>query len=140
MDISVETLTMARKNASAHGLPSLAFVLGDLTQPLFRPESLDLVLSNPPYISEEDYAALSPEVRGYEPRGALMPGPLGLEHAEALAAVAGPALREGGLLLMEMGWDQGDAVRGIFSARGWRELRVIKDMEGRDRLLAAGRP
>ncbi|MEW5773573.1 MAG: peptide chain release factor N(5)-glutamine methyltransferase [Thermodesulfobacteriota bacterium] len=141
VDLSAEALAVARGNAARHGVGErLRFLEGDFTDLAglgVAPASLDLVVANPPYVSEAEYAAVSPEVRDFEPRTALVPGPSGLEAIAALAPGVRAALRDGGWLLLEMGWTQAAAVRGILSGAGFAEVLVRKDLAGRDRLAAA---
>ena len=137
VDISREALAVARRNAHLHAASNLNFVQGDFTLPIFHDGAFDLIISNPPYISDDEYAALSPEVRDYEPKSALVPGPQGLEHAMALAEKAAKALRSGGLLLMEIGWQQAEAVRRIFTEQQglWRDTTILLDLSNKYRVL-----
>lgn len=137
LDISQDALAVAQRNARRHFLDSLAFAQADFTRPLFHDAAFDLIISNPPYISEQEYAGLSPEVRGYEPKSALVPGPQGLEHAQALAEKAGLALRSGGLFLLEIGWQQADDVRRIFMGQKglWRDITILRDLSDAYRVV-----
>ncbi|MCH5276755.1 MAG: peptide chain release factor N(5)-glutamine methyltransferase [Desulfovibrionaceae bacterium] len=149
VDISEHALHMARRNAERLGAADrLTFVLADFTLPAFLPDfppdspdanhaGLDLVISNPPYVSEAEYAALDPGVRDYEPKTALLSGPAGLEHARAVVELAWRILRPGGLVLMEHGAAQGEAARALCAPRRWREVRTLRDLAGLDRCLAA---
>lgn len=141
VDISSAALKTARKNAEANGAAdAVTFVEADFTGPLpFACGSFDLVVSNPPYISEEEYAGLDPGVRNFEPRSALVPGPSGLEHPRAVEAAARALLKEGGLLLMEHGCLQGDACRALCSDAYWKDMRTGRDLAGKDRFLFAVR-
>lgn len=141
VDISSAALKTARKNAEANGAAdAVTFVEADFTGPLpFACGSFDLVVSNPPYISEEEYAGLDPGVRNFEPRSALVPGLSGLEHPRAVEAAARALLKEGGLLLMEHGCLQGDACRALCSDAYWKDMRTGRDLAGKDRFLFAVR-
>lgn len=141
VDISSAALKTARKNAEANGAAdAVTFVEADFTGPLpFACGSFDLVVSNPPYVSEEEYAGLDPGVRNFEPRSALVPGPSGLEHPRAVEAAARALLKEGGLLLMEHGCLQGDACRALCSDAYWKDMRTGRDLAGKDRFLFAVR-
>ena len=141
-DISAPALRVAADNAARHGVRDRVLcVQGDFCAPLFQPASLDCIVSNPPYISEEEYPALPPEVRDFDPRSALVPGASGLEHIRALAARAAEALRPGGLLIMEFGAEQGKAVREVFCARtAWADVRIHRDLAGLERCVEARRP
>lgn len=149
IDNSPGALETARQNAVALGAADqLDFTLADFKQYVFAPAGLDLLVSNPPYVSEAEYACLDDGVRGFEPKDALVPaGPdvphwaVGDESLRAVAAQAATALKSGGLLIMEMGWAQGPAMREFFHATGsWREFNIIQDLAGLDRLVTARRP
>ena len=138
-DISAPALRVAADNAGRHGVAQrVLLVRGDLCAPLLQAASLEGIVSNPPYISEAEYRTLSPEVRDFDPRSALVPGASGLEHIRALAVRAAEALRPGGLLLMEFGAEQGRAVEEIFCGRpDWADIRIHKDLAGLERCLEA---
>ncbi len=142
-DISIPALRTARANACRHHAAArLHFAAADFTRPLFRRASLDLVISNPPYVSSAEYPGLSPEVRNFEPATALLPHPQspdGLEHLAAVVRAAAVALRPGGLLLMEHGCAQGEAVRLLFFSHTWRNVATYKDLAGHERLVRAFR-
>ena len=141
VDISSGALAVAKRNAEANGVSgALEFLQADFTLPLpLAAGSFDLVVSNPPYISEEEYAGLDPGVRDFEPRSALVPGPEGLEHPRAVEAAARALLKEGGLLLMEHGYLQGDACRALCPDAYWKDMRTGRDLAGKDRFLSAVR-
>lgn len=148
VDISPQALDTARRNAERLGAADrLAFVRADFSGPGFLPDvraafpaaGLSLVISNPPYVSEAEYAALDPAVRDFEPKTALVPGSTGLEHARAVVEIARHALRPGGLLLMEHGAAQGEAVRALCGPDLWRDVHTGRDLAGLDRYLAAFR-
>lgn len=141
VDLSAEALAVARGNAARHGVGErLSFVQGDFADLAglgVGQGSLDLVAANPPYVSAEEYARCSCEVRDFEPRAALTPGPTGLESIAALAPGARAALKPGGLLLLEMGMTQAAPVRDILARAGFSEVRIRKDLAGRDRVAVA---
>ena len=98
------------------------------------PESLDLVLSNPPYVTGDEMKELEPELR-FEPEMALEAAHEGLAFYEHIAPGYLAALRQGGWLAVEIGWEQGAAVRGIFEAAGYRNVAVRQDLAGKDRVV-----
>jgi release factor glutamine methyltransferase len=102
--------------------------------------AFDLIVSNPPYISAKEMDQLAPEVRDWEPHLALSPGGDGLDAYRAIARGAGARLMPGGRLLVEIGSTQGSAVAGLFEAAGLAEIRVLPDMDGRDRVVVAVKP
>ena len=125
----------------AHGVSDrVRFLQADFTKPMpLVGEGFDLVISNPPYISEEEYAGLDVGVRNFEPRSALVPGPEGLEHPRAVEAAARALLKEGGLLLMEHGYLQGEACRALCPDAYWMDRRTGLDLAGKERFLFAVR-
>ncbi|GAB6036574.1 hypothetical protein JCM15519_11330 [Fundidesulfovibrio butyratiphilus] len=102
----------------------------------------DLILANPPYVSQAEYVELSPEVADFEPKSALVPGPSGLEAYPVVGRTALRALRPGGTLLAEIGWTQAEAVKALFESPefGFCHVTVHKDLGGRERLVAARKP
>jgi release factor glutamine methyltransferase len=145
LDASAAALEVARANARRHGVAARVQPLrADFGRPFAAPGSLDLVLANPPYVGQAEYLDISPEVRGFEPRSALVPAVPGaadgLECYRALVPRAAEALRPGGTLLAEIGCAQGAAVRAIVEATGaFADLRVLPDLAGLDRVVAARR-
>lgn len=102
--------------------------------------SYDLIVSNPPYIAAEEMPALAPEVRDWEPHLALTPGGDGLDPYRMIARGAPARLMPGGRLLVEIGPTQGAAVMAHFRQAGLDEVRILPDMDGRDRVVAAVKP
>lgn len=127
-DVSTCSLQVAEGNARRLGLP-IEFVQGPWWQPLAG-RRFGLALSNPPYIRADDahLAAL-----GHEPRGALTPGPTGLEALEALIAGAGTQLEPDAWLLLEHGHDQADAVRALLQGDGFIDVATRADLAGHAR-------
>jgi len=142
IDLSGPALEIARQNAQANGVETrLAFLHADFTRLSLAPASLDLVVANPPYVTQDEYAALSPEVRGFEPRSALVGPEAGLWHLRGLLPVAQRALRPSGVLLCELGAGQGTSALEIVRTcgRGFEKARILKDYAGLDRILKAER-
>ncbi|MDZ4089521.1 MAG: peptide chain release factor N(5)-glutamine methyltransferase [Tabrizicola sp.] len=102
--------------------------------------TFDLIVSNPPYIAASEMPSLAPEVRDWEPDLALTPGGDGLDAYRAIAQGAGSRLMPGGRLLVEIGPTQGQAVAAMFRAAGLEDIRILPDMDGRDRVVAAVKP
>jgi release factor glutamine methyltransferase len=134
-DLSSKALDLTRENALRLGIWFPVW-LGDLLDGL-KPESLDAVVSNPPYIPSRDIAGLSAEVRA-DPRLALDGGPDGLDAIRTLVRQAAVALRPGGWLLLEHGHDQGASTRAL-CADGWTDVETRRDLSGTERFLAARR-
>jgi len=138
-DISDAALIVAQANAKALGLVGRAqFVPSNWFANLQG--HFDLITANPPYISADEMHQLSPDVAHWEPHLALSPGGDGLNAYRAIAAGAGARLLAGGRLLLEIGPTQGAAVTALMAAQGFAGLRVIRDMDGRDRVVVALKP
>lgn len=142
VDLSAAALHQAEENAQALGLAArLQFVRADMATPVLPPASCDLIVSNPPYVTEAEYAELSPEVRDHEPRMALVSPGDGLSHLRALLGHAALALKPGGLFLAEIGCGQGEAALRAVAAEApaLAEAAILKDYAGLDRVLRAQR-
>jgi release factor glutamine methyltransferase len=139
VDLSPAALSVAQDNARRLGLSDRA---------AFAPSNwwgavagrFDLILSNPPYIAAAEMAALSAEVRDHEPRMALTPEGDGLDAYRAIAAGAIAHLAPGGRLMVEIGPTQRASVAEIFTLAGLTGLRVLPDLDGRDRVVIAAPP
>jgi len=134
-DLSPAALSLCSENAQALGIWFPLFQ-GDLAQAIAS-ETLDLLISNPPYIATRELAGLSVEVQ-HDPELALDGGPDGLAALRTLVAQAA-CLKPGGWLIMEHGWDQGETTRAL-CGNGWTEVATAKDLAGQDRFLIARRP
>lgn len=136
VDISGTALETARENARLLGVLSRVCLLqGDLFAPVPRDEKYNLIVSNPPYISEEEMKQLPPDVR-QEPELALRGGEAGLDYYQRIAALAGGYLQPGGSLLLEVGWRQGPVVAELLQRHGFQQVKVLQDWGGRDRVVA----
>ena len=131
-DRSAAALAVARGNFRALGLERIGCLQMDWLAAL-APDSLDAILSNPPYVAEQDPHLDRGDPR-FEPRSALTPGGDGLDAVRAVAADAGRCLHPGGLLAVEHGFDQGDAARGIFASAGLHRVETCRDPAGLDRV------
>lgn len=136
-DLSAEALEVARANAERHGvLDRIEFVQGDLWAGRKPLADLDLILSNPPYLTADEMAGLLPEVR-YEPALALDGGPDGLDVIRRLIQQAWAYLRPGGLLAFEIGPAQAEACRHLIRAAGrYGEARLTLDHTGHPRVVS----
>jgi release factor glutamine methyltransferase len=136
-DVSEEALALARENAAASGI-TVEFAAGSLWQAVPAGRLFDIVVSNPPYVAETERSGLQPEVRDWEPAGALFAGPDGLDVVRPLIQQAAPHMTEGGLLALEVGSDQAERVRELIAVTtSYEEIRVIRDLAGRDRIVTA---
>lgn len=132
-DLSKQALAIARKNAEMNAV-ALSCVEGDLLIP-FRGQKADIVLCNPPYVSEGEFVTLEKEVRDFEPRGALVSGPLGFEFYARLAAELPSHLNPSAKIFFEIGSGQGERLLDLFSAPCWTKKRLEKDWAGHDRFF-----
>lgn len=144
LDCSHAALKVAKGNADRHGVgDKIIWLEGDLLSPLKEcvgVGTVDAIISNPPYIAEADWAGLQPEVRDYEPRGALLAGPRGVEFHERLIHDSKEFLAPGGLLVMELGQNQAPLVRrAVEEAKGYTGLQTVEDEAGIERVLIARR-
>ncbi len=134
VDIAPTALRVAAENATSLGLADRAeFRTGDWTRGLSG--SFDVILSNPPYIARDDIEFLDAEVL-CDPIRALDGGPDGLDAYRRILAEAPALLAPGGLMALEIGWDQAEALTGLIGASGGRVRRLVQDLAGLDRVLA----
>lgn len=141
-DISAAALEVARRNAARHGVSSrVQFFEGDLLKPISASSgSFDFIVSNPPYVAQNDAAILAREVREHEPHAALFGGPTGIEMYERLIEEASELLRSSGVLVLELGYNSAQPVRAILmEQRNWVNVSVTDDLAGIPRVLAAER-
>lgn len=137
-DLSQLALDVAMRNADRHGVTDrIHFEVSDWFAAVGG--RFDLIVSNPPYITQDAYAALAPEVLA-EPRLALTPGGDGLEPYRRITHAAPTYLRPGGRLLMEIGFDQGAAVAELFEGAGFTQVKIIQDLSGHDRVVSGNTP
>ena len=140
VDVSAEALELARENAERLGVAErIRFVQGDGFGALAAAERFDLVISNPPYIPSAEIGTLQPEVRDYDPRGALDGGADGLDYGRRLAAESASFLKPGGRLMLEFGDGQAEALRAIFQQQKWIVEAMVEDYTHRPRFLVAAR-
>lgn len=141
VDVSHDALAVANANAEAVGVADRAdFREGSLFAALEPGERFDVVVSNPPYVAEAEAADLEPEVGVWEPHAALFGGPDGLAVIRQLVGGAHDALRDGGLLALEVGAGQaGLVVAAVEGTGAYDDVRVRRDLAGRQRLVLATR-
>jgi release factor glutamine methyltransferase len=133
-DISPAALRVAAGNAQRLDAP-VSIVACDLLS-AFADGSIDLIVSNPPYVPLGDKAGLQREVRDWEPHEALFAGPTGLEIYARLVRDAGRVLRPGGWIVMELGFSTSERVAAMFCER-WQDPETVPDLAGIPRVIAA---
>lgn len=132
-DISPQALAVAEKNARRLGV-SAGFIQSDLFDAVHG--RYGMILSNPPYIRTDEIKDLQEEVRLHDPVIALDGKEDGLYYYRRIVRESRSCLEEGGMLLFEIGCDQAEAVSGLMSAAGFREITVKKDLAGLDRVVS----
>lgn len=134
-DLSGPALAVARENAKRNRV-NAKFVQGDLFEKITG--RFDLIVSNPPYIPSGDIPGLMPEVRDFEPRLALDGKEDGLAFYRRIIKQSKKYLKPDGVLMFEIGFDQGDGVSGLMRDAGFSEITVVKDLAGLDRVVSGG--
>ncbi len=135
-DISDPALSLAARNARVHHVSNrLSLRRSDIFEGIGG--EFDLIVSNPPYIPDDDCHSLQPEVGLFEPHSALFGGPDGLAAVKRILDGAPRLLRRGGLILIEIGFGQADKVREIFLQADWRNIHFLNDLQGIPRIAAA---
>jgi release factor glutamine methyltransferase len=144
VDLSPLALEAAQENAERNGVSGrLELMQGSWLEPLGTSsegkseEKFDLIVSNPPYITSAVVETLSKEVRDFDPRLALDGGPDGLAPYRIIAKEAGAWLKPAGHLMVEIGYDQGAAVRALLLEAGFDSVSVHRDLNGLDRVVRA---
>jgi release factor glutamine methyltransferase len=139
-DVPQATLNLARENATRNGVRDrIRFFQGDLLAPVAE-ERFDIVVSNPPYVPSADRDSLSVEVRDFEPGLALFAGEDGLDVYRRLIPAAFAVLASSGLIALEIGCGQRDAVNSLLSEAGFGEVELRPDLQGIPRLALARHP
>ena len=139
VDYSQVALAVTKQNAELHQLTSLRFqaVHGNALEPNSIAGEFDLVVSNPPYITEQEMQELDHSVDAFEPHLALFGGEDGLDFYRAMAQNPAFHLQSGGEIFMECGWKQGEQVANLFREAGWKEVRLLRDLAGIERIVTA---
>jgi release factor glutamine methyltransferase len=136
VDDSAAALAVAGRNAERLGLAARSsFRLGHWGGGVR--ERFDVIVSNPPYVAESEWDHLAPEIRGFEPRAALVAGPDGLAAYRALAPHCARLLARGGLCALEVGFGQGDALARMLAEQGLIAIERRRDLAGIERCLLA---
>lgn len=141
IDLSEDALDVTKKNVKAHGLENRIKTLqSDVLATYNKEEKVDLVVSNPPYISIEDCRELMIEVIGHEPRMALTDEGDGLSFYKRITQDAKGILKPGGIIAYEIGYNQAEAVTTILEEAGYIEIETYQDLAGKDRVVIGRNP
>ena len=138
VDISSDAYRIANINKERLALENVSFLKGDLFKGLDEneiPQVFDIIVSNPPYIESDIIDTLDREVRDFEPRLALDGGHDGLLFYREITSMSKNYLKKDGLLICEIGYNQGSVVKNMFESRGYRDINVLKDLSGNDRVV-----
>jgi release factor glutamine methyltransferase len=143
-DISEVAIGYAEKNAEINGIKNVTFLKGSLFEPLRELFTLyhllstfDLIVSNPPYIKKADIRTLQPEIKNWEPVEALNGGEDGLHYYRAIIPESRNYLKDGGCIMLELGINEGDAVRELAKHAGFKDISFRKDYAGIERIIIA---
>lgn len=141
VDIETKPLEIANRNMERLNLEDkVKLIRGDSFQglePLGLEGKIDIVVSNPPYIPRQVIEGLQEEVKKYEPIEALSGGEDGLDFYRDIIPSSKKYLKKGGKIALEIGFDQGESVSQLFREEGYKEIDVVKDLQGLDRVVAA---
>ncbi|RKX36087.1 MAG: peptide chain release factor N(5)-glutamine methyltransferase [Verrucomicrobia bacterium] len=141
VDSSSKALEVARANAGSNSLGDrVVFVESDWFDRIDPSERFDLIVSNPPYLSEREWSEAPPEVREHEPRSALVADDDGYGALEAVLEAARDRIEPGGHLFLETGMDQHARLVATARGLGYAEVESLHDWSGRDRFLVASGP
>jgi release factor glutamine methyltransferase len=138
-DISTKALKVARLNASEQKINHILFTRGNLFSPLQKlnlKRKCDFIVSNPPYVSEKEWVELPQEIRGHEPKKALVAGDTGLEVLQKIIRDSRSFLKPEGYLILEIGESQRKEVDSFFNS-GWKKAAFSKDLRGIPRVVTA---
>lgn len=140
-DISEKAISVAKENAAALAKGKVEFKQGNLLEPFikkFKKRKFDLIISNPPYIKSSVIPTLQTEVKDHEPMLALDGGESGLDFYEEIIGQAAQCLNKEGILMFETGHDQKEDLIRILEENGsFRDIKGLKDLAGRDRIIVA---
>jgi release factor glutamine methyltransferase len=134
-DISRRALKVAEKNASKHRVKNITFVQSNLLEYFLKEKKrFEVIVSNPPYLSEKDWSGLDGQIRGFEPKAALVAGATGLEILKKLIRQSSNCLKSSGYLALEFGQGQEKELITLFG-KDWSEPKIHKDYSGYPRVL-----
>lgn len=139
VDISRSAISLAMANAERYNVDSrIRFIVSDYFAglPAHYEEHFNVIVSNPPYIARSDLAGLEPEVKDFEPVIALTPGPDPLSPHKIIAAGAPRWLKQGGIVVLEIGAGTGEAGRAVLESTGYyKDVELLLDLAGQDRVV-----
>lgn len=137
LDISEKALEIAGKNAKRHNVVDRLNLKKSNVFEVLKGEKFDLIVSNPPYIPQADFENLQPEVKNFDPQIALTDGKDGLSIIEKIINESPEFLKPDGFLLMEIGINQADSVKKMFSPEIWQFVEILPDLQNIPRTVKA---
>ncbi len=137
VDVIEEAVQLAERNRQHHALSNVRIYRSDWFSAVEG--HFDMIVSNPPYIENDDHHLQEGDVR-FEPKSALVSGSDGLTDLRIIVSQAPKSLFEGGMLLVEHGWQQAEAVQQLFARAGFENIETVRDYGGRDRVTLGRLP
>ena len=134
VDISEKALEIARENAKNNQV-NVEFMQSDVFSSL-KHKKFDVIISNPPYISESEYETLMPEVKNFEPKIALVAEDEGMSIYKQIINEAPEHLEKNGVIVFEIGYNQGKEIQKLLE-KDFKEIKILKDLQGNDRIALA---
>lgn len=136
IDISDKAIEVAIDNAIKNSVANVEFKLLDImTEEIFNQGKFDLIVSNPPYVSKNDYQTLEPELKVHEPRVALTDNADGLTFYNRIITIAKNILKQPGYLYFEIGKDQHEIIYGLMNQQNFNNIKIQKDYSGIERMI-----
>lgn len=139
IDVSQEALQTASRNLARHSLNTVTLLHIDMFSDFLTGRFFDIIVSNPPYVSADEFEILPPEVRDFEPKIATCDGSDGFRFIKRICAIAAEKLASGGILFMEIAYNQSAGARSIAEASGLQDIELYADHAGILRVLKAGK-
>jgi len=135
-DVTKEALEIAKKNAKLNEVTNIEFVQQDFLKDFTLDDKIDILVTNPPYVTKEEFLETMPDVQNYEPRIALTDGGNGLTFYKRIAELASSLMNKNGVILMEVGiGDHPQKVADIFDQPDFEDIEFIQDFNGDDRVV-----
>ncbi len=137
IDVSEEALEVAAKNVERNGVSNVSLLNANVFDDFLSQTTFDVIVSNPPYISKDEFGSLQPEVQDFEPRVATTDGADGFTFIRRISKVAQQKLNAGGFLLMEIAYNQSESAKRIVKQGGLKDIEVFADFAGHPRIISA---
>ena len=135
IDISAEAIEVASNNAELNNVSQNITFINSGIESFSVTEKFDMIISNPPYVSSDDYSSLQKEIVEYEPKNAVTDNSDGLSFYNSILARSNELLKPGGYILFEIAIDQSKSIKQIMAKNGFAEIRIIKDYQNIERII-----